>query len=110
MILPKSLLIFCLSLVSLVISSSQPEIYQFNNRLKLMIKENHLSPIFIMQTGYDVESSNKTLSIAGVSHLLEHIMFKGYEKISIDKLSKIIVKMASKIMYLLLKIILLITK
>ncbi|MBD3335673.1 MAG: hypothetical protein GF355_09170 [Candidatus Eisenbacteria bacterium] len=50
------------------------------NGLKVITAENHTSPTASVQVWYRVGSRNETHTIAGASHLLEHMMFKGTEK------------------------------
>ncbi len=50
------------------------------NGLKVLLKEEHKSPIFTFQIWYKVGSRNERLGKTGMSHLLEHMMFKGAKK------------------------------
>ncbi len=47
------------------------------NGLKIVFVENHSSPVVALQIWYRVGSKNETPGIRGISHLLEHMMFKG---------------------------------
>ncbi|MCD6039047.1 MAG: peptidase family [Gammaproteobacteria bacterium] len=49
----------------------------FTNGLKLIIKEDHRAPVAIMQVWYKVGSSYEHNGITGISHALEHMMFRG---------------------------------
>jgi zinc protease len=51
--------------------------YQLDNGLKLIVKEDHRAPIMVSQVWYKVGSSYEHDGITGVSHVLEHMMFKG---------------------------------
>lgn len=48
-----------------------------NNGLKLIIKEDHRAPVAIMQVWYKIGSSYEANGITGISHALEHMMFRG---------------------------------
>ena len=47
------------------------------NGLKVLTVENHNSPIIYSQITYKVGSRNEHFGITGISHLVEHMMFKG---------------------------------
>jgi zinc protease len=47
------------------------------NGLKVLLVEDHRSPIVTIQVWYRVGSRNETPGATGLSHLLEHMMFKG---------------------------------
>ena len=51
--------------------------YQLENGLKLVVKEDHRAPVVISQVWYKVGASYEHDGITGVSHVLEHMMFKG---------------------------------
>ncbi|MCK9418416.1 MAG: insulinase family protein [Nitrospirae bacterium] len=50
------------------------------NGLKVLLKEEHKAPVVTFQIWYKVGSRNERLGITGMSHLLEHMMFKGTKK------------------------------
>ncbi len=50
------------------------------NGLKVLLKEDHKSPVVTFQVWYKVGSRNEKLGTTGISHLLEHMMFKGTKK------------------------------
>ncbi len=47
------------------------------NGLKVLLKEEHKAPVVTFQIWYKVGSRNEELGKTGMSHLLEHMMFKG---------------------------------
>jgi zinc protease len=51
-----------------------------SNGLKVLLKEEHKSPVVTFQVWYKVGSRNEKLGTTGMSHLLEHMMFKGTKK------------------------------
>jgi zinc protease len=51
--------------------------YRLKNGLRLIIKEDHRAPVVIIQLSYKVGSADEHDGITGVSHVLEHMMFKG---------------------------------
>ncbi len=50
------------------------------NGLKVLLKEEHKAPVVTFQVWYRVGSRNERLGKTGISHLLEHMMFKGAKK------------------------------
>src|SRR4030067_2455956 len=50
------------------------------NGLKVLLKEEHKAPVVTFQIWYKVGSRNERLGKTGMSHLLEHMMFKGAKK------------------------------
>jgi zinc protease len=60
------------------------------NGLKVILLENHKAPLITFQVWYRVGSRNEQLGLTGLSHMLEHMMFKGTEKISGAEFSRII--------------------
>lgn len=60
------------------------------NGLKVLVKEDHRSPIAVSQVWYKVGSSYEPNGITGISHMLEHMMFKGTDKHAPGEFSRII--------------------
>jgi zinc protease len=54
--------------------------YVLDNGLKVLILEDHTSPTATFQIWYRVGSRHETIGKTGLSHLLEHMMFKGTER------------------------------
>src|SRR6266545_1413968 len=48
-----------------------------DNGLRILVLEDHLSPIATVQTWYRVGSRNEIPGATGLAHFLEHMMFKG---------------------------------
>jgi len=60
------------------------------NGLKVILLENHKAPLVTFQVWYRVGSRNESWGKTGLSHMLEHMMFKGTERIGPEKFSRII--------------------
>ena len=58
--------------------------------LKVVVKEDHRAPIVTTQVWYRVGSSYEYGGVTGISHVLEHMMFKGTEKLEPGEFSRII--------------------
>lgn len=62
------------------------------NGLKVVTLENHKSPVVTFQVWYKVGSRNEITGKTGLSHLLEHMMFKGTPKYGKGEFSRIVSK------------------
>ena len=54
--------------------------YTLDNGLKVLLMEEHKAPVATFQIWYRVGSRNESPGNTGMSHLLEHMMFKGTKK------------------------------
>ncbi len=70
--------------------------YQLDNGMKIFVKEDHRAPVVASMVWYKVGSSYEYSGITGVSHVLEHMMFKGTEKYGIGEFSRIIAENGGK--------------
>lgn len=66
------------------------------NGLKVIVKEDHRAPVVTAQVWYKVGSANEYGGITGVSHALEHMMFKGTPKYPIGKFSEILASVGAR--------------
>lgn len=64
--------------------------FRLSNGLKLLVKEDHRVPIVVTEVWYKVGSSYEPDGITGISHALEHMMFKGTTKYGPGSFSKIV--------------------
>jgi len=60
------------------------------NGLKVILLENHKAPLITFQVWYRVGSRNEAWGKTGLSHMLEHMMFKGTQKVGPEEFSRII--------------------
>ncbi len=61
-----------------------------NNGLKVVVREDHRSPVIISQIWYKVGSSHEANGYTGLSHMLEHMMFKASKNLKDGEFTKII--------------------
>lgn len=66
-----------------------PDVYEktLENGLKVLVKPDHRAPVVVAQVWYKVGSSYEFGGTTGLSHMLEHMMFKGTKKIAPGKFS-----------------------
>ena len=60
-----------------------------SNGLQVIIREDHRSPMVMTQIWYKVGSTDESGNITGISHVLEHMMFKGTSKVPNDEFSRL---------------------
>ena len=90
----NSVYALCLSLTA---SISYAEVIAMNstfqttlsNGLKVIIREDHRSPMVMTQIWYKVGSSDESGNTLGISHVLEHMMFKGTAKVPNDEFTRL---------------------
>lgn len=85
----RVLILVLLSFFSLP-SFSQVQEYVLKNGMKVLVKEDHRAPVAVSMIWYNIGSADEPGGITGVSHALEHIMFKGTAKHPQGKFSEII--------------------
>ena len=66
--------------------------FALDNGLKVFLLEDHKSPAVTFQVWYRVGSRNEKDGKSGLSHFLEHMMFKGTPSIRPEEYSRIIAK------------------
>ena len=81
---------FTFMLVSLISFEvlANPHEYMLANGLKIVVKEDHRSPVVISQIWYKAGSIDELNGTTGVAHVLEHMMFKGTKNVSSGEFSK----------------------
>lgn len=79
-----------LSMVTLQNVAAQVHEYKLDNGLKVLVREDHRAPVVVSQIWYKVGASYEHNGITGVSHVLEHMMFKGTPKHPAGEFSRII--------------------
>jgi zinc protease len=63
-----------------------------DNGFHVIVKEDHRAPVVVSQLWYHVGASDEHRGITGISHFLEHMMFKGTEKLAPNEFSEIIAR------------------
>jgi zinc protease len=88
-------IVLACQIVSLGASQTQPPKVQevlLENGLKVLLLENHKSPAVTLQVWYRVGSRNELDGKSGLSHFLEHMMFKGTPTVGPEEYMRIIAK------------------
>lgn len=86
-----ALLFGALYLPLVVAADSQPtHEFMLDNGLKVVVREDHRAPVVVSQLWYKVGSSYESPGQTGLSHALEHMMFKGSGKLEAGEASRIL--------------------
>ncbi|MDS4069278.1 MAG: pitrilysin family protein, partial [Candidatus Competibacter sp.] len=87
--LDKFLFVWLLSATSAFAAAPVHE-FTLANGLKVLVREDHRAPVVVSQVWYKVGSSYEPSGLTGISHLLEHMMFKGTPDVPGGEFSRII--------------------
>jgi len=76
----------------LVMAAEPQPTHEFflDNGLKIIVREDHRAPVVVSQLWYKVGSSYESPEQTGLSHALEHMMFKGSRKLGAGEASRIL--------------------
>jgi zinc protease len=83
----------CLVLIATVLAACTPAgVHETTlaNGLRVVVKEDHRSPVVVSQIWYRVGSVDEPQGLTGLSHVLEHMMFKGTKRLKPNEFSRII--------------------
>jgi zinc protease len=74
--------------------SSGPEVtyFKMENGLDVVVIPDHRAPVVTHMVWYRVGAADEAPGVSGIAHFLEHLMFKGTEKIAPGEFSKIIAR------------------
>ena len=77
---------------TIIPESSGVRVYEqrLENGLKVLVKPDHRAPVVVSQIWYKVGASYEPKGLTGMSHVLEHMMFKGTRTTSPNEFSRII--------------------
>ncbi|MBU3540321.1 pitrilysin family protein [Polynucleobacter sp. UB-Tiil-W10] len=71
-------------------SSGDTHEYQLSNGLKLIVREDHRAPTVAHMVWYRAGSMDEVNGKTGVAHVLEHMMFKGTDKVKAGEFSRLV--------------------
>ncbi|BBP46944.1 peptidase M16 [Thiosulfatimonas sediminis] len=70
--------------------------YQLDNGMQVVVKQDHRAPVVVHQVWYKVGSNFEHSGVTGISHMLEHMMFKGTKELKPGEFSKKVAQMGAK--------------
>jgi len=81
-----------------VVAFANPNIQEFKlkNGLKVIVQEDHRSPVVVSQVWYRAGSVDEVNGKTGVAHVLEHMMFKGTKTVKAGQFSRLIAAAGGK--------------
>ena len=82
--------VLCLPLAAFAAAPQPTHEFTLDNGLKVIVREDHRAPVVVSQLWYKVGSSYETPGSTGLSHALEHMMFKGSGKLGPGEASRIL--------------------
>lgn len=85
----RLILLCLLCYTSTPLRASQVHEFTLDNGLRLIVKEDHRAPVVVSQVWYKVGGSYEQEGKTGLSHMLEHLMFKGTQKYKPGEFSRI---------------------
>jgi len=86
----RTVIALLLSLPAAAMATATVHEKVLDNGLKVLVKRDDRAPIVTSQVWYKVGSSYEHGGLTGVSHVLEHMMFKGTDKLAPGEFSRII--------------------
>ncbi len=87
-----AVLAWTLSCVVPALAASDATQRTLDNGLKIIVKEDHRSPVVVSMVWYRAGSMDEGSGTTGVAHVLEHMMFKGTQKVPGGEFSRIIAR------------------
>ncbi|WP_414691709.1 M16 family metallopeptidase [Novimethylophilus sp.] len=93
----RKILAFLLLSLSLSAAADQHiQEFRLPNGLKVVVQEDHRSPVVVSQVWYRVGSIDEFNGTTGVAHVLEHMMFKGTKAVPAGRFSRIVAAAGGK--------------
>lgn len=87
----RRVLMLLVGLLPLDLMAAPPvQEFALDNGMKVIVKEDHRAPVAVTQVWYRVGGSYEPNGLTGVSHALEHMMFKGTPKVPAGEFSRTI--------------------
>jgi zinc protease len=83
-------MLFMVAPLTLQAAPTKVSEFKLDNGLKILVQEDHRAPVAVTQVWYKVGASYEHGGITGISHMLEHMMFKGTKKHPPGEFSRII--------------------
>ncbi|MDD2934133.1 MAG: insulinase family protein [Methylotenera sp.] len=79
-----------------VFANASIQEFKLDNGLKLIVQEDHRSPVVVSQVWYRAGSLDEVNGKTGVAHVLEHMMFKGTKQVPSGQFSRLIAAAGGK--------------
>lgn len=86
------LLVTFLTLMTNIASAEESKVHEtmLDNGMKVLVKQDRRAPVAVIQVWYNIGTSYEHEGITGLSHALEHMMFKGTKKHASGEFEKLV--------------------
>ena len=85
-----SFLLMAALLAALPARAAQITTGRLENGMQIVVLEDHRAPVVMHMVWYRVGAADEPPGKSGIAHLLEHLMFKGTEKMAAGEFSKVV--------------------
>jgi len=89
----KCVFAFIGAIMSASVAASDVQKTVLENGLVVLVKEDHRAPVVTSQVWYKIGASDEPDGLTGISHMLEHMMFKGTKNLKPGEFSKIVARL-----------------
>lgn len=79
-----------------LMANAETKEFKLDNGLKVIVQEDHRSPVVVSQVWYRAGSLDEVNGKTGVAHVLEHMMFKGTKKVKAGQFSRLVAAAGGK--------------
>ena len=88
----KSVFAASIALLALAFSAQADKVSNFalDNGLQVVVIEDHRAPVVVHMVWYRIGAADEVAGKSGIAHFLEHLMFKGTEKLKPGEFSSIV--------------------
>lgn len=86
----RTFLISLYLVLPVLVSAADVKEYTLKNGLEVIVVEEHKAPVATFQVWYRSGSKDEPAGKSGISHLLEHMMFKGTSRYGPSELSRVV--------------------
>jgi len=76
----NQIILFVMMTVGVIPAHATLTKFELTNGMQVLVKEDHRAPVVVQQVWYRVGSTYEHGGITGLSHMLEHMMFKGTKR------------------------------
>jgi len=63
-------------------------VFKLDNGLEVVLEENHAAPVVAFQAWVKIGSADEPPALAGIAHMLEHMLFKGTKKRGVGQIAR----------------------
>jgi len=92
----NQIILFVMMTVGVIPAHATLTKFELTNGMQVLVKEDHRAPVVVQQVWYRVGSTYEHGGITGLSHMLEHMMFKGTKRYKAGEFSKRVSKLGGQ--------------